>query len=336
MRRCSGLVACACVLVFCSPLSGAPWNTIVFEDHFDGGTLDPAKWVINHPGDWWWVQGRTHFPDPDSTTGPFPHVDGGACVIEHHHYNPYHLGTPKTTFLGGEIHTVQEFAPNTSYRLEARVRNHSYPDGLVTSFFLYGYDGAASDEIDFEFLSKQINNGVTWPNGDPVLTNTWDESQQDPAYAAPQGLSFTDEWVTLRIYWFPSQQRVVWTWLDPVNGETELRDETASAYAPDEAMALYFNFWAATNLWPDAYDANLQPAQDLQSDKTYLYEIDYVEVRTPEPATIMSLLAGTAWILLRKKKVAAPCGPSAFRMPRVAATEHPMPSRGCAMVSQKV
>jgi hypothetical protein len=160
------LLACAGLLL---PGAAAPagfWDTIVFRDDCDGATgapPDAGAWIVNHPGSWWWLQGRTHFPDPLSTTGPFPHVEDGVCVIEHHHYNPWDLGDPKTTFLGGEIRSSVSFEPNRSYRFEARVRSNAYPNGLVSSFFLYGYDGANADEIDFEFLSNETNDDTSHP-----------------------------------------------------------------------------------------------------------------------------------------------------------------------------
>ena len=323
MNRSITLLACASVLLCCAEAFGASWNTVVFRHDFDtsvGDPPDPSVWVVNHPDEWWWVQGRTHFPDPLSTTGPFPRVDeeGGTrfCVIEHHHYNPWDLGTPNTTFLGGEIHTIQEFEPNTGYRIEARVRSPAYPDGLVTSFFEYGFDGAKSDEIDFEFVSNQTNDDVTYPNGDPVLTNIWNESSstalvQEPQYVAPSGLDLT-QWNTFRIYWHPTLGRADWSWVDSIEGETWLRSETDPSCIPDEPMALYFNFWAPLPSSPigtpcsppfdwDAYDAGLQPVNDSGSDQTSLYEIDYAEARTLSenvPAVSKALRVAMAALIL--------------------------------------
>jgi len=262
------------------------WSIVAFRDDFNDpidGMPDANTWICNHPDNWWWVQGRTFFPSPvyhpDAT---FPIVDNGSCVIEHHHYNPLHLGSPKTTFLGGEIHTLRMFAPITPYRFEARVKCNPYPNGLVTSFFLYGYDCSNSDEVDFEFVSNKTNDDVNYPDGDPVLTNPWNESHQKPSYQAPDGLDLT-EWNTFRLYWYPDEHRMEWSWIDPNNGEMFLRTETEAFYVPDEPMGIYFNFWAPTNAWPDAYDANLQPVSDPNANQIYKYEIDYVEARVPKP-----------------------------------------------------
>ena len=66
MNRSIILAACTCVLLNCAQVFGTSWDTVVFRDDFDssvGGMPDPNTWVVNHPGSWWWVQGRTHFPN---------------------------------------------------------------------------------------------------------------------------------------------------------------------------------------------------------------------------------------------------------------------------------
>lgn len=295
MRQSMVVAGWICCLPLCASAFGTTWDTVIFRHDFDvsaDGRPDPNVWIINHPGQWWWVQGRSHFPNPDPwlPTGLFPYVENGACVIEHHSYNPYDQADPNWTFVGGEIHTVMSFEPTQPYRFEARVRCSASPNGLVTSFFLYGYDDVNknSDEIDFEFLSN-LTNSAGYPNGDPVFLNTWNESLQKPQCqctsndcAAPEGLDLSG-WNTFRIYWDPDQRRVDWVWLDPDNAEVSLHTETDPSFIPDEAMAVYFNFWAPTDVWPCAYDAGLQAANDAAQDVVYKYEIDYVEVRVPTP-----------------------------------------------------
>ena len=313
--------------------TGISWDTVVLRDDFDycPGPPDPNKWIINHPdaepplNPWWWTRGRTHFPDPtpkpDSgwqgwvPTGEFPRVERvqkgdeeiGVCVIEHHLFNPWDSPdddeTVPRTFLGGEIHTVQEFDPNRSYRIEARVRSRGHPSGLISSFFLYGDDGPPdprNDEIDFEFVSKLTHDNTTYPDGDPVLTNTWNESFERPEYVMPPGLDLT-EWNTFRIYWYPQPDAscpsggcVEWSWLDPVNRETWLRTEANTFFVPDEPMNVYFNFWAPCyiswnpdcNPWDDAADPDLQAVNTPCQNEVYRYEIDYVEVRVPGQANV--------------------------------------------------
>lgn len=303
MNRSTTMLVCACVLLPCTQVFATSWDTVIFRHDFDTsveGMPDPDVWVINHPGVWWWTQGRTHFPNPEPwlPNGEFPRVQDGVCIIEHHLYNRYDLGNPNQWFLGGEIHTHMPFEPTRPYRFEARVKCYSdscssdpcvsYPNGLVTSFFTYGYDGSNSDEIDFEYLSNLTNDDSNYPDGDPVLTNTWNDSHQCPEYVETDGLDLA-EWNTFRIYWYPGLRRVVWTWLDPNNGETWLRTETADSCVPDERMHLYFNFWAPDAGWPEAFDADLQPVNDLDQNEICGYEIDYVEVRVSTPHAVVAV-----------------------------------------------
>ncbi len=316
MKRSTTLLPWGCVLLCSAQACGTSWDTVVLRHDFDisvGGMPDPDVWVINHPGVWWWTQGRTHFPNPDPwlATGEFPRVEDGVCVIRHHLFNPYDQGEVNDWFLGGEIRTVMAFEPNRPYRFEARVRCHAYPNGLVTSFFTYGWDGSNSDEIDFEFVSNKTIDDVSYPSGDPVLANSWNESVQKPQYAAPEGLDLT-EWNTFRIYWYASLRRVAWTWVDPAHGETWLRTETDAFFVADEPMALYFNFWAPCYTswghdcpaWDDAADESLQPVSDLGQNEVHRYEIDYVEVRTlGPPVPVLS-----AWSLLALASLVAAVG----------------------------
>jgi hypothetical protein len=309
--------------------TGISWDTVIFRDDFGSAEVsmpNPEYWVINHPPVSWWKQARTHFPNPDPypptgwvgwvPTGEFPRVEKGALVIEHHLYNPYDNAPEgeKRTFLGGEVHTVQEFSPDRPYRFEARVKlDPGTPNGLVTSFFLYGYDGSNSDEIDFEFLSNQMNDNKVYPNGDPVLTNTFNESRPKPEKVIPDGLDLTD-WNTFRIYWYPDKSRVDWTWViqpdTPDEREMLLRSETNPYYIPDEPMGLYFNFWApcytswrpGCDPWDGAADPKLQPVSDPSLNEISAYEIDYVEVRVPEPRTLLCLAAGAAWLFGRRRR----------------------------------
>ncbi|MEK6674291.1 MAG: glycoside hydrolase family 16 protein, partial [Planctomycetota bacterium] len=239
---------------------GVVWDTVVFRDDFDSspGQPDPEKWIINHPECIWpqctqWLQGRTRFPNPTPwlANDEFPIIEDGVLVIRHHLFDPYDSGGANETFLGGEVHTRLEFKPDRPYRFEARVKLDSkMPNGLVTSFFSYGYDCSNSDEIDFEFLSNKTNDDTTYPDGDPVLTNSWNESNQCPLYVFPVALDLT-AWNTFWIYWYPQPNAncpnggcVVWSWLNSVNDEILLRTEVAVSCVPDEPMALYFNFWA--------------------------------------------------------------------------------------------
>jgi hypothetical protein len=325
VNRSIPILACAWFLLCNASAFGASWGTVVFRHDFDtsvGGMPDPDVWVVNHPGIWWWTQGRTHFPNPDPwlPTGEFPRVENGICIIRHHHYNPWDLGDPNEWFLGGEIRTVREFAPDRAYRIEAKVRSHPYPNGLVTSFFAYGWDGAQNDEIDFEFVSNGTNDDTSYPSGDPVLANAFDDAAQKPRTIAPEGLDLS-EWNTFRIYWDPDLNRIDWSWIDPLHGETWLRTETDAFFVPDEPMALYFNFWAPCYTswghgcppWDEAADAILEPVNQPNENEIHEYAIDYVEVAVlgqPVPAlpawsliAMAALFAAAGGRLLRQRRL---------------------------------
>jgi len=296
---------------YAGPCEAVDFDTVIFREDFTGqdSSLPDSDWLINHPDKCWWVQGRTFMPSPTChPDGPFPHIQDNTCVITHYDYNPYDIdpndpGNPnhfKTTFLGGEIHTLMQFEPAEYYRFEARVRWPHAPRGLVASFFTYGhYDDVRkeSDEIDFEFLSNEVF-------GSPaqVLTNTWDDSQQKPVQVVmPEGFDLT-AWQTFRLYWCPGAC-VKWTWIDPASGdEVTLRVEEIS-HIPNEPMSLYFNFWAPTADWAKAYDPSLVPDQQDNGTK-YEYFIDYAEVRVPEPAICLVFVPGALWMLARRSRAA--------------------------------
>ena len=286
MERINHITLGVIVCLVSGIVAGEDWGTLAFREDFNGPAgqaPDTNNWKLNRVH-WWSTQGRTFLPSPIYHPNEiFPYIDGnGICVIEHHLYNPLDLGNPRTTFFGGEIQTKRLFAPSIPYRIEAKVRSGDYPNGLITSFFLYGYHCEKSDEIDYEFVSNKTNDNANHPDGDPVMTNPWNESIECPQFVAPNDLNVM-EWNTFRIYWYPDQN-VTWSWMHPNDGELILRTESSQLCVPDEPMHVYFNFWAANAGWPDAYDANLQPAQEPNDNLIFKYELDYVEVRMPEPA----------------------------------------------------
>jgi len=314
------------------PCDGIDFDTVFFSDDFNTvppcNPPDPSQWVLNHPipldqpGAYWWVEGKTFFPNPlvdYDRDAPFPHVvevengrDNRACEIDHYDYNPYDINPDdpddpthvKTTFLGGEFHTKKKFAPDRAYCFEARVRwpqpASDAPDAIfLTSFFSYGHDeiNHDADEIDFEYLSDEIF-GAT-PS---VLTNTWDDSpdngkKDDPELVPVDGLDIT-EWQVFRIYWYPDTC-IEWFWVVNPDAQDEsevlLRTETDVTDIPDEPMSLWFNFWAAAG------------TPDQVNQETYdAFFVDYVEVRIPEPTSCMVLGVGAVLLLTRRRRLLRP------------------------------
>lgn len=290
-------VACLLAVIPTRQVRGGAWDITLFEDDFSvsgpDGRPDSQKWVVNVPEEWWWVQGRSFYPSPVyHPAATFPQVVDETCLFEHHSYNSYDLAQENQTFLGGQIRTVEQFPATQAYRFDALVRCDSYPSGLVTSFFTYGYDGFNSDEIDFEFVSKK-NYEDPDPTGDWVLTNTWNESKQSSEWIWVPDLDLT-QWNHFRIYWRPGQ-KVEWAWLsDPDNEESEvfLRTEIDSLYIPDEPMGVYSNVWAADSGWPEAYNADFKPVSVQHLNEVLTFGLDDVRVSVPEPAGAALLAIG--------------------------------------------
>jgi hypothetical protein len=322
MNRSLILVGLVTVLGFGDQLIAVPcdeisFDEVIFREDFNGpdGTRVDAndwegsnEWIIGHPGWCWFVHGRSFIPTPDclpdAPVEHYPHLQGNACVVRHYAYNPYDIDPDdpddpdhvRTTFLGGEFYSAVEFDPTRCYCFEASVRWPDLPEvpgGLVASFFTYGYDGANSDEIDFEYLSNEVF--------DPsyvVRTNVYDDSVAEAAPIPIPTLNLGD-WNVFRIYWCPDTC-VEWVWVDPGTGD-EVSLRTEASLVPDESMALWFNLWAAHDGWQEAYNPGLQPDQE-DNEVFYEYLIDYIEVRVvPEPASCLIVSLGGLCLLARRR-----------------------------------
>lgn len=71
--------------------------------------------------------------------------------------------------------------------------------------------------------------------------------------------------------------RVEWYW-DPNDVKGDILIYKTSNVLPDEAMALYLNFWASDELWGIAWDENLKPAAGPEDDAVSFLDFDFVEV----------------------------------------------------------
>jgi lysophospholipase L1-like esterase len=252
--------------VFVQPVATPP--TILFRDDFDGPGLDAAKWSLGT-----WMLGRTRL-------GNSPVVSGGIARLK---FDTFNAADPSRSFRGTEIFSHALFTRGQGIELEARVRVNAMPAGLVSSFFTYVFRQTGgvdySDEIDFEFLSKQIASSPA--TSDPVLTTTWNnwnnttQIYTDPNTYNSQSVSVTGlnlaQFNTVLIRWLPD--RVEWR----VNGQLV---RVATTAVPDEATPIRLNFWAPASGWTDAYSNKLTPAKNVRQNQTYYYDVDYVEVRT--------------------------------------------------------
>jgi hypothetical protein len=248
--------ALATVLVaLASSLPAMAAGTVVFRDDFNGGQLDAAKWGVGT-----WKLGRTQL-------GNTPAVAGGMAQLR---FDTYGL-------KGSEIYTRANFARGNGLELEFRVRTVNLPDGLVTGLFTYQAQGALSDEIDIEILSKQVNLSA---GGDPLLLSTWNDwdeaspNYNDGVHNASQskfvaGLSVSS-FHTYTIRWLPGRTE----WL--LDGQLLA---TSTAAQPDMATPFRMNLWAPAASWSDAYSSALRPAASARKNRSYYVDVDWVEIR---------------------------------------------------------
>ena len=230
-------------------------GTVVFHDDFNGTAIDASAWGIGT-----WTLGRTQL-------GNAPVVSGGIAQLRFDTWR----------FTGAEIYTKANYAVQNGVEFEARVRMNRLPSGLVTSLFTYNTLNAKSDELDIEVLSKQVNLSS---GGAPLLLTTWNDwDETHPAYndgvhhssqtAFIAGLD-VNAFHTYTIRWLPGRTE----WL--VDG---ILVASSTLAQPDLAAPLRLNFWAPASSWTEAYDAQLKPVGNKRQNKSYFYDIDWVEIR---------------------------------------------------------
>lgn len=230
-------------------------GTVVFHDDFNGSAIDSTAWGIGT-----WTLGRTQL-------GNVPVVSGGIARLRFDTWR----------FTGAEIYSKTNYALQNGVEFEARVRMNHLPSGLVTSLFTYNTANATSDEIDIEVLSKQVNLSS---GGAPLLLTTWNDWDEthpiynDGVHHSLQSVFITgldvNAFHTYTIRWLPGRTE----WL--VDGVLVASSTLAQ---PDLATPIRLNFWAPASGWTEAYDAQLKPVGTKRINKSYFYDIDWVEVR---------------------------------------------------------
>jgi len=252
MRRHSMLVL-GVGLFLASPAFAA--GSVVFREDFNGGQLDANKWGVGN-----WTLGRTQL-------GNTPVVSGGLAQLRFDTFG----------FKGTEIYTKSNFARGNGLEFEFRVRDVNLPDGLVTGLFTYQAQGALSDEIDVEILSKQVN---LTAGGDPLLLSTWNDwDEAHPAYNDGVHNASQSKFVsglnvnafhTYTIRWLPGRTE----WL--LDGALVA---SSTAAQPDLATPFRMNLWAPASSWTDAYSSSLRPAASARRNRSYYVDVDWVEIR---------------------------------------------------------
>jgi hypothetical protein len=201
-------------------------------------------------------------------------VAGGVIRLQLDTYNPSAL-VPGDSFFGSEIDTLESYAVEEGLEFEARVRLVSpLPAGLVGALFSFVYlpPSGTRDEIDFELLSNDLVAAR-----ERVLTNVFDNDDfsqpGDKAFVDVAGLDL-DAFHVYRVRWLAD--RVQWF----VDGAL-VREELGTV--PDDPMNVRLNLWAPDASFVEAYDASLQPATTPEENEVFFAEMDWVEIRRPEP-----------------------------------------------------
>jgi len=261
----------------------------LFRDDFDGqGSPDPGKWQCRDE--------TTHRDSGITELRGWPELHDGMATFAHHTYNPY---CPGGKCLSREIFTTTKFSPGQALLFEARVRlRPPMRSGLVAGFYVYSDKpkssadpNLVSDEIDYEFLSNQVNDPYPVFLGHRVYVGAFhdfDGNWMDDSkhwWANPNvpkiilenrpQLELT-EFNVFQMRWLGD--RVEWYWQPADGGDPVLIYKTGNVL-PDEPMAVYLNFWGADIWWPIAWDESLQPAVRWEADSVSYYDVDYVLVR---------------------------------------------------------
>jgi beta-glucanase (GH16 family) len=237
-------------------------ETVIFQEDFNASTLDATKWGVGNN-----TIGRTQLGNTPALTNQ------NGLTYATLRFDTYNAAYPGQYFKGSEIFTKQSFGLNQVLIFEARVRCRKVASGQVCSMFTYFYQDPLTDEIDFEFLTKQPANSVlttTWNDWDYRLDN-----YVNPVFYNSQQVTGNfnrADWNILEMVWTPGS--IEWY----VNGNFVRASETA---VPTSPMNLRLNFWAPASGWTAAYNAALKPASAKNKNVQYFYDVDYVKVKQP-------------------------------------------------------
>ncbi|MFQ5670114.1 MAG: M14 family zinc carboxypeptidase [Acidobacteriota bacterium] len=284
MNRSTGRAAQAGVLMLLLLGPGKAHGQVLLRDEFDGTALDQAVWSIPTGDESFF--GRTQIRSPLQP----PEVAGGAIHLRLDTHNDT-AQIPGDSFLGSEIDTISRFTRGTGLAVAARARLvPPIPGGLVGSLFGFGLEpGTVRDEIDFELLTNDVTAGRQ-----RVLSNVFNNEPftvpGDAAFLPAPGLDLLS-FNVFEIRWWPD--RVEW-W---VNG-SRLRTEADTV--PGGPLSVRLNLWAPGTEFPDAFDISLQPTASPGENRTFFYDVDWVEVRRlPDPPAVptLGLLAATGLAL---------------------------------------
>ena len=241
-----------------TPSSVDPGQVVVRDD-FSADALDLSAWRL--PEGLGSFYGRSQVRSPSDP----PRASDGLLHLVVDTFNPTAL-VLGDSFLSSEIVSRRTFSVGRGVIVRARVRvTEGTPPGLVAALFFYGTDNQIHDEIDTELPTTLMASGQFLTNFFVAAPFT---SAGQPVFASGISLGVFTE---LEIDWLPTT--MVWK----VDGRTVRETPTPSFRFP---MAVHLNFWVPDVSFAAAYGSQLQPANNPRDNKTYRFDVDFVEVKT--------------------------------------------------------
>ena len=252
-------------------ISSPAVSQVLLNDEFNGsGLVDQEIWRLPFGGDGAFL-GRTELRH--DLANDYPSVVNGAVRMQLDTFRNNGAGQSTGLFLGSELQTKRNFVVAGGLSLDVRCRLVDPVGGLVGGVFLFDVsrtNAAGSlvrDEIDFELIAN---------DPDEIFTNFWDEgtffgpdASGTPASIFPGGGFDLTEFQDYRIDWLPD--RIDWF----VNDQL-IRSQTEGV--SDDPMNFRLNLWAPDPGFSNAFNFNLQPADNASQNENFEFEVDRVAI----------------------------------------------------------
>lgn len=252
-------------------------NSTLFFDDFDYNGDDVDRSVWESPKENSGCFGRTVIRIPQSNanvSGKIP-VYEGTAKLKLSTFNPT-SSHPGDSFWGSEIDSRKRFAlpdGKKGIAFAARVRwPKPLPKGIVTALFAFGLTREKEcdfkDEIDLEVLSNYIQPPVNPPR---IMLNWYRDEPPgigQPRLVETPGLNLT-KFNQFEIHWY--KDRIEWFVNQALIGKVTDR-------IPTGPMGVRLNIWVPAADFSKAFSRNLQPAENVEQNRNFIFEVDWVKV----------------------------------------------------------
>lgn len=227
-----------------APAPPAPWD-LVWEDEFEGATIDLKKWVVadrsvkNYDG-------GINYYDPQEV-----YLENGNLVIRS---QPQTGPNGKQMYSSGRVTTKKKFGFLYG-KVEVRAKLPG-TQGLWPAIWMLPYDGSWPPEID---MMELLGNDPTRV----YMSLHWGTKKQDlHSQGDFAGPDFTADFHVFSIEWEPGQIR----WLID-----DVERKVTTAHIPNKAMYLIFNTSVGGD-WPGPPDGSTVFPAYMQVDYVRVYQ----------------------------------------------------------------